>query len=59
MKKMPMGRAGGGVVGPNLIKLHASVARPSLDPLIIWCDGDQVLCPVCNTTPPTSSYTNV
>ena len=36
MKKMPMGREGRGGGGPNLIKLHPSVPRPSLDPLIIW-----------------------
>ena len=27
---------GGRGGGPNLIKLHPSVPRPSLDPLIIW-----------------------
>ena len=42
MKKMPMGRQGGG--GPNLIKLHPSVPRPSLDPLIIWTRVMETRC---------------
>ena len=60
MKKMPKGREGGG--GPNLIKLHPSVPRPSLDPLIIWSRVMETRCcarRTLYTTPPTSCYTIV
>lgn len=35
---------GGKGGGPNLIKLHPSVPRPSLDPLIIWSRVMETRC---------------
>ena len=39
------------VGGPNLIKLHPSVARPSLDPLIIWWRVMETRCCAQCATP--------